>query len=178
MQWVVFVYVMMYYVALFVMFGKIEVVVGSFFSLGGILFAIILLWRASIRMKTNERTFWKWMTIGSICYFIAEMIYRIYEWMFQTEPPFPSFADVFYLLCSFAYIIALLYVIMQQRKLVVVWQSLLDAMIVMCVVMAYSSIYIVEPMIRLEESILYISVLVAYPLLDLVMLFLLLHLFL
>ncbi|MCG3083376.1 EAL domain-containing protein [Anoxybacillus sp. LAT_31] len=177
MQWVVFVYVMMYYVALFVMFGKTEVLVSTFFSLGGILFAIILLWRASIRIRTNERTFWKWMTIGSICYFIAEMIYRIYEWMLQTEPPFPIFADVFYLLYSCAYIVALLYVIMQQRKLVVVWQSLLDATIVMCVVMAYSWIYIVEPMIRLEESILYISVLVAYPLLDLVMLFLLLHLF-
>ncbi|ACJ33534.1 putative bifunctional diguanylate cyclase/phosphodiesterase [Anoxybacillus flavithermus] len=177
MQWVVFVYVMVYYVALFVMFGKAEVVVSSFFSLGGILFAIILLWKASIRVKTNERTFWKWMTASTICYFIAEMIYRIYEWMFQTELFFPNLADVFYLLYSFAYIIALLYVIMQQRKVVVVWQSLLDATIVMCVILAYSWIYIVGPMIRLEESILYISVLVAYPLLDLVMLFLLLHLF-
>ncbi|GAC90435.1 diguanylate cyclase [Anoxybacillus flavithermus NBRC 109594] len=168
---------MMYYVALFVMFRKTEVVVSSFFSLGGILLSIILLWKASIRTRTNERIFWKWMTIGSICYFIAEMIYRIYEWMFQTEPPFPSLADVFYLSYSFVYIVALLYVIMQQRKVIVVWQSLLDATIVMCVMMAYSWIYIIRPMIRLEESVLYISVLVAYPLLDLVMLFLLLHLF-
>ncbi|WP_231563560.1 GGDEF domain-containing protein [Anoxybacillus sp. KU2-6(11)] len=177
MQVIVFLYIIAYYMALFSMSRQTEVAVSSFFSLGGILLSIILLWKASIRVKTNERAFWKWMTAGAIFYFIAEMIYRIYEWSFQTEPPFPSWADVFYMLYSLAYIAALLYIVMQQRKTIVIWQSLWDALIVTCVIMAYSWIYIVQPITYLEEEALYIAVLVAYPLLDLVMLFLLLFLF-
>nr|WP_246316790.1 EAL domain-containing protein [Anoxybacillus ayderensis] len=152
-------------------------VVRSFFSLGGIFLSAILLWRASIRIKTNERIFWKWMTIGAICYLIAETIYRIYEWSFQTEPPFPNWSDVFYIAHSLMYIASLLYIIMQQRKQIAMWQALFDALIVTCVTMAYSWIYIVQPIIHLKENILYVAVLVAYPFLDLVMLFLLLFLF-
>ncbi|MCX8001201.1 MAG: EAL domain-containing protein [Anoxybacillus mongoliensis] len=177
MQVIIFLYVIAYYIALFSMPRQTEVIVGSFFSLGGILLSIILLWRASIRIKTNERIFWKWMTAGAIFYFIAEMIYRLYEWALQTEPPFPGWADVFYILYSLAYIAALVYIVMQQKKTVVIWQSLWDALIVTCVIMAYSWIYIVQPITYLEEEVLYISILVVYPLLDLVMLFLLLFLF-
>ncbi|WP_221260968.1 putative bifunctional diguanylate cyclase/phosphodiesterase [Anoxybacillus tengchongensis] len=176
-QVIVFLYIIAYYMALFIMSGQTEVIVGSFFSLGGIFLSILLLWRASIRIKTNERVFWKWMTAGAIFYFIAEMIYRIYEWALQTEPPFPGWADVFYILYSLACIAALVYIVMQQQKTVVIWQSLWDALIVTCVIMAYSWIYIVQPITYLEEEVLYISILVTYPLLDLVMLFLLLFLF-
>lgn len=177
MQVIGFMYVIVYYIALFSTSGQTEVVVRSFFSLCGIFLSVILLWRASIRIKTNERIFWKWMTIGAICYLIAETIYYIYEWSFQTEPPFPNWSDVFYITHSFMYITALLYIIMQQRKRIAMWQALFDALIVTCVTMAYSWIYIVQPIVHLEENVLYVAVLVAYPLLDLVMLFLLLLLF-
>ncbi|OSX55421.1 putative bifunctional diguanylate cyclase/phosphodiesterase [Anoxybacillus ayderensis] len=177
MQVIVFMYVIVYYIALFSTSGQTEMVVRSFFSLGGIFLSAILLWRASIRIKTNERIFWKWMTIGAICYLIAETIYRIYEWSSQTEPPFPNWSDVFYIAHSLMYIASLLYIIMQQRKQIAMWQALFDALIVTCVTMAYSWIYIIQPIIHLEEKVLYVAVLVAYPFLDLVMLFLLLLLF-
>ncbi len=177
MQVIVFMYVIVYYIALFSTSGQTEVVVRSFFSLGGICLSVILLWRASIRIKTNERIFWKWMTIGAICYLIAEAVYRIYEWSFQTEPPFPNWSDVFYIAHSLMYIASLLYIIMQQRKQIAMWQALFDALIVTCVTMAYSWIYIIQPIVHLEENVLYVAVLVAYPFLDLVMLFLLLLLF-
>lgn len=177
MQVIVFMYVIVYYIALFSTSGQTEMVVSSFFSLGGICLSAILLWRVSIRIKTNERIFWKWMTIGAICYLIAETIYRIYEWSSQTEPSFPNWSDVFYIAHSLMYIASLLYIIMQQRKQIAMWQALFDALIVTCVTMAYSWIYIIQPIIRLEEKVLYVAVLVAYPFLDLVMLFLLLLLF-
>ncbi|MCX8045390.1 MAG: GGDEF-domain containing protein, partial [Anoxybacillus gonensis] len=138
MQVIVFMYVIVYYIALFSTSGQTEMVVSSFFSLGGIFLSAILLWRASIRIKTNERIFWKWMTIGAICYLIAETIYRIYEWSSQTEPPFPNWSDVFYIAHSLMYIASLLYIIMQQRKQIAMWQALFDALIVTCVTMAYS----------------------------------------
>ncbi|MED0687250.1 putative bifunctional diguanylate cyclase/phosphodiesterase [Anoxybacillus ayderensis] len=177
MQVIVFMYVIVYYIALFSTSGQTEMVVRSFFSLCGIFLSVILLWRASIRIKTNERIFWKWMTVGAICYLIAEAVYRIYEWLSQTEPPFPNWSDVFYIAHSLMYIASLLYIIMQQRKQIAMWQALFDALIVTCVTMAYSWIYIVQPIIHLKENILYVAVLVAYPFLDLVMLFLLLFLF-
>ncbi|KIQ93833.1 Bacteriophytochrome cph2 [Anoxybacillus thermarum] len=177
MRAIVFMYAIVYYMALFSTFGQTKAIVSSSFSLGGIFLSVILLWRTSIRIKTNERIFWKWMTIGAICYLIAETVYSIYEWSFQTELPFPNWSDVFYIAHSFMCIAALLYIIMQQRKQIAMWQVLFDALIVTCVTMAYSWIYIVQPIIELEENVLYVAVLVAYPLLDLVMLFLLLFLF-
>lgn len=177
MEWIVFAYVIAYYVALFITASQAEVIIGSFFSLFGILLSTIWLWGASLRIQSNERIFWKWMTAGAICYFIAEMIYRIYEWKFQAEPPFPSWADIFYIAHSLMYITALLYIIMQQGRQMTVWQALWDALIVTCVMIAYSWIYIVQPIIDLKEGALYVSTLVTYPLLDIVMLFLLFVLF-
>ncbi|WP_461200601.1 putative bifunctional diguanylate cyclase/phosphodiesterase [Anoxybacillus sp. TBDG-1] len=177
MPWIIFAYVIVYYVVLLVTSSQVEAVVSSIFSLCGILLSVMWLWHASLRIQSNERIFWKWMTAGATFYFIAEMIYRIYEWKVQAEPPFPSWADIFYIAHSLTYITALLYIIMQQRKQIGMWQALLDTLIVTCVTIVYSWIYIVQPIIRLDKGILYVSILVTYPLLDLVMLFLLLFLF-
>ncbi|GGJ60880.1 diguanylate cyclase (GGDEF)-like protein [Anoxybacillus voinovskiensis] len=169
------VYIAVYYIGIFFV---APTWVNSLFSVGGPLIASFWLFSAYRRMKTNERWFWGILWISACCYFLAELLYRGYEWLQQTEPPFPGWPDIFYVANNVLYGVALTYVIMVKRKSFDVQKSLLDALIVITVCATFSWIYVIQPLIVPNVSFFYLFVSLSYPLLDLMVAFLLLVLLL
>ncbi|EMT44843.1 putative bifunctional diguanylate cyclase/phosphodiesterase [Anoxybacillus flavithermus] len=172
---IIIAYTIAYYSSLsFFTHPSVRMISSAFFSIGGALLATIWLWKAHRRIRTKESTFWGMLTVSMICYVIAESIYRVYGIVYDAEPPFPSWPDVFYLGNSFLYILSLCYMMMFLRKQWKMWQALFDTLIVTTMLAIYSWLYVVQPLFHSQVSIAYVLVLLSYPLLDFAITFFLL----
>ncbi|MGG6431505.1 putative bifunctional diguanylate cyclase/phosphodiesterase [Anoxybacillus sp. D401a] len=172
---IIIAYTVAYYSSLsFSTHPSMRVISSALFSIGGALLAAIWLWKAHRRIRTKERIFWGTLTVSTVCYVIAESIYRFYEISCYAEPPFPSWPDVFYLGNSFLYMASLCYVMMLVRKQWTMWQALFDTLIVTTMLAIYSWLYVVQPLFHSQVSVAYVLVLFSYPLFDLAIAFFLL----
>ncbi|ANB62035.1 putative bifunctional diguanylate cyclase/phosphodiesterase [Anoxybacteroides amylolyticum] len=169
------VYIAAYYGTIFfVDDATMEVWVSSFFSIFGSAVSLSWLLTAYFRMQKTERRFWGILSLSIFSYLIAEIVYRYDELLKHMEPPFPSWSDVFYMANTVLYCAALIHIILRERKPFDIQKALLDALIVITVCATFSWIYLIQPLITPHMSFLYLFVLISYPLLDLVVAFLLL----
>lgn len=112
---------------------------------------------------------WLCFTFGMLLWFLGETTWAIYALIFNVEIPYPSIADAFWLIGYLPLLIAIdLYIRLFRaalsRKLYFIGVAVVSA-----VSIALFSI-LAPPMIAAEKNVLTLSVSLAYPVLDLILL--------
>lgn len=122
--------------------------------------------------EKKEKKFWIIILFGQISYLVAEIIWNIYEVIFYMEAPFPGVSDIFYIATPLLLVLALLYRSVSREAGFISAKFLIDMLIVAATATFLSVQYLILPiLINSNDSHLYIIVLSAYPISDLVLLF-------
>jgi len=166
-------YVSCYY--LWILFRNDEApdktLVANLFSTAAPLIAAVWLWRRAVRAPKEDRAFWALLSSACFSYTVAEGIWTYYENVLNVEVPFPGWSDLFYVLQIMISLLALLSKMYQKRSSLRAAMSLFDMLIVMTVATTVSWHYLIAPMYTTDDSALSIVVSMAYPVMDLGLLF-------
>ena len=116
-------------------------------------------------MRQCCRFFWLFFSLGSICYFIAEVIWIYYELILKIDPPFPGPPDIFWLLVFIFYFAGIIYKTYIERKSYQLVRLLFDVLIVMIIAVTVSWYYIINPILNLgsHQTFLFVFVYAGYP---------------
>lgn len=167
-------YAFIYYMWILIEPGNATVTTfgGNSLSLFGSFIPFFWLSKAAKRSVKKHTTFWLLLTLGSASYFIAELFWFTYESVLNRTLPYPSIADVFYLLNILFFISAFLHELYQNRRTLQVTRHVFDVLLTLIFLTTLKWYFIVEPLI-LSEGISRFDVFVSllYPLGDLVLLY-------
>ncbi|MCJ7445987.1 MAG: response regulator [Methanotrichaceae archaeon] len=135
---------------------------------------------AALNSRTSDRRVylaWLLMAIGQFSYAIGDAIFAILE-VILTEAPFPSIADLFYLLQYPIFLLGILFLPSILLKPADQLKMVLDTSIVLITAVLIFWILLIVPTIEAstEENIVTIVLAVAYPVMDLILLFALVEL--
>ena len=113
---------------------------------------------------------WYLFAAGQLCFVLGDGSRAFYESVLGVEAPFPSLADVFYLL-AYPVLTAGLVLLIRSRDIARDRGNLIDAMIVVTSVGVVSWVYMMEPHTQDSGiSLLQILISISYPLMDLLLL--------
>ncbi|MRH41786.1 EAL domain-containing protein [Aquibacillus halophilus] len=137
------------------------------------LIAAFWLFKASRRSSNEEKIFWLLFSIGYLSSFIGEIIWDVYEYLFQLAIPFPGYPDFFYLLNYSLLFMAFIYKMFKETRTVSAVRYLFDLVVVMTVASAFSWHYLVRPIINISmHNEPYLLFMLGYPMGDLAILLL------
>ena len=143
--------------------------------------AAALCWRASSsRYCPERRDRWAWRSfaLGFLLSTLAEATWAFYEVILAQESPTPSVADVFYVAFYLAMFAAILLLVRLPRGRFTRLTILLDSLLFTLGLAGLAWLLVLAPSVSGEDSLLLVTVTVAYPMLDLVLIFALTTLFL
>lgn len=120
----------------------------------------------------KQRYFWLILSIGILNFIIAQIIWFYYQIILKAAVPYPSWADFFWLVEYLFFLVALVY----QTKLISKGSSIVrfafDIIVFMTLATALSIHFLIKPFVFLEENPFWMNVVsLAYPLIDLAILF-------
>lgn len=151
---------------------------GNSLSLIGSSIPCIWLYKTAKQSGPKNWPFWMLLTLGSVSYFVAELIWFTYESLLNSSFSFPSIADLFYLLNLAFFISAFVHKLHQNRRTLQVTRHLFDVLLILVFISAIKWHYVLEPLV-LSEGVsrfnLFVSLL--YPIGDLVLFYTLTLLF-
>ncbi|WP_458120763.1 EAL domain-containing protein [Paenibacillus sp. Z6-24] len=135
------------------------------------LIAMVWLLSAYRRGEKDCRPLWLLMALGCLSSVIANSIWFYHESILQMEFPFPSIADVFYVLQPLLYLSAFFYQISRKLKTYGTVRFIFDIAIVMTVAISLSWQYVLQPIINTPGiPHLAMGIALAYPIGDLILL--------
>lgn len=145
---------------------------GDLLSVLGSLTAAVWLAGAAKRSIGEKKIFWAMLSAGCFNYFIAETIWLYEEQFLGIDPPSPGWTDLFYILQTLCYLIAFVYPFIRIKRNLSALKLVFDILIVMAVAATFSWHYLIGPILQHEETpLLTLAVSLAYPIMDLALLF-------
>lgn len=107
--------------------------------------AFIWLFHTYKNTINKNRLFWLFLAIGGLSFIIGEGIWNYYELFLHHPPPFPSFADLFWLLQYVFYILAFVTRLYFLKQSLTAIRFFIDTVIVMVVAVVLSWEFIIQP---------------------------------
>lgn len=153
-------------------FGDISVTVASCFGVAGLIYAL----QNSGKQEKNIRLAFALMALGLIFDFLAEVAWTTSEVVLH-EQPFPSFADALYLMYYPLFALGVMFLPADRLSKREQNKIIIDIVIIMAAATLIFWDFIISPIIvNGGESILALALSIAYPALDIVLLFALIEL--
>ena len=153
-------------------FGDLSVTVASGFGAAGIVYALL----NAGKQEKNVRIALILMGSGLIFDFLAEVVWATYEIVLHQQP-FPSLADGFYLMYYPLFALGIMFLPADRLSARERNKIIIDIVIIMMAAALIFWDFIIEPILTNGgESLLALALSVAYPTLDIVLLFALLEL--
>lgn len=153
-------------------FGDMSIVVASCFGVAGLIYALL----NSGKQEKNIRLAFAFMALGMIFDFLAEITWTTFEVVLH-EQPFPSFADAFYLMYYPLFALGVMFLPADRLSKREQNKIIIDIIIIMMAAILIFWDFIIAPIIvNGGESTLALALSIAYPTLDIVLLFSLLEL--
>lgn len=144
---------------------------GNMLSSFGCLVASVWLFMAYRKSTGNDKIFWLLLTIGTLSYFVAEVLWIVYENLLFGEVPFPGPPDLFYLLQFVFFLAAFSYKLVKETKKHQFIKFFFDVLIVMVVAATFSWHFLLSPIIEVGDIATYpLIISLAYPIGDLTLL--------
>ncbi|MBO4336274.1 MAG: GGDEF domain-containing protein [Desulfovibrio sp.] len=141
------------------------------FELGGIFLSFPIFAVAIVHLPKAFRLVWLGFALTALFSFSGEGLWSYFYHVQGFEPESPSLCDVFYLLCYFPCISALLYFLKIDKRINFTHVSL-DLLISFIASAGIISIFFVEPVLSNQKaSFLALLIQVSFPVLDLILLF-------
>ncbi|WP_322907051.1 DUF4084 domain-containing protein [Paenibacillus sp. SGZ-1009] len=122
---------------------------GNLLSVTGTIIACYWLYIAWMSSKRRHRPFWLLLLLGCISYTVAELIWLTYENVMNVKVPFPSYADIFYVIQVLFYMLAFFYKLQREKGSLSVIRLLLDIAILMTVLTTLSWHFLIRFIIAL-----------------------------
>ncbi|WP_139017906.1 hypothetical protein [Bacillus andreraoultii] len=146
---------------------------GNIFSLCSIIIAAFSIYNGYRHNKNKEgQLFLLLFFFGTFSYATGEIIWLTYENILKIQVPFPSYADILYLLQIGFYFSAFIYTLKSKERLYGMFKFLIDVFVIMTVISVFSFYYLISPMLTSSNaSLLERFVSVGYPLGDLLLIF-------
>lgn len=142
------------------------------FGTGGLIYALL----NADKKEKNIRVALALMASGMLCYILAEVTWAILE-IGLRQQPFPSLADGLYLMFYPLFIIGLMFLPTDQVSTREKLKIIIDIIIIMMAAALIFSDFLIGPILaKGEENSLALMLSLAYPILDLVLLFALMEL--
>ncbi|HVR71551.1 MAG TPA: hypothetical protein VMT87_11975 [Vicinamibacteria bacterium] len=150
-------------------------VVGALGKLAFLLLAAVFAWRNARAFEPGNpvRPAWQMLAAGSVAFFLAQLSYAPYQLVWNQDPPFPSLADVLFMLAYPLFVAALFAFIRGYQEAGYPvgtararW-ALAGAVAAGCAVVGY---FVLRPVVLGPSSGLEKLLNVSYPLLDFVLL--------
>ena len=149
-----------------------EIVGSDIFAVLGDAVATICLYHVYKKAIGTERFFWYLIYLSCLSYFMAEVIWAYYELILKIYAPFPGLPDIFYLLQPTFILLAILYLMFKTENIFIGIRLFLDILITMTVTTSLSWYYLIQPIFVQENvTFLFKAVSIAYPIVDLGLLF-------
>lgn len=143
----------------------------NIFSLAGAAVCGFIIFRTFWLVTGKHKYFWLLLGIGTVSFVIAQSIWFYLQMKTSGEAPFPSWADFFWLVQYFFFLVALIYKHTLIRNKMWIASSF-NIIILMAVISTLSLQYLIQPILEFEYgSILSLLTSLAYPVLDLGFLF-------
>ncbi|MCL6604428.1 MAG: DUF4084 domain-containing protein [Paenibacillus sp.] len=165
---------------MFIVYGWVFVFQDDFFMriLGINLFSILgagvscgILFRTCLRLSGQKRNFWLLLLLGTVSFIIAQSIWLYYQTAYNQVAPYPSEADLFWLIQYTLFLVALIYKRFTTREISGI-HSLFNIIIFMAIATTFSLHFLFNPIFQSKDySVLVLITNVAYPTLDLGFLF-------
>ncbi|WP_139490324.1 putative bifunctional diguanylate cyclase/phosphodiesterase [Brevibacillus dissolubilis] len=150
----------------------LQVLGGDLFSIGGALIGTLLVLSSVPRMAGPDRLFWFLVCLGLGSYATAEVIWFYQEIVLRVEVVTPGICDIFYLLQPLLLLLAAITKIHQHKSRFFGVRLLFDVMVTMVVAMTMSWHFLIEPILnQAGVSWSEMLVVIAYPILDLGLIF-------
>ncbi len=153
-------------------FGDLSVIAASCFGVAGLIYALL----SSGKQERNIRLAFAFMALGMIFNFLAEVTWTVFEVVLY-EQTFPSLADVFYLMYYPLFALGVMFLPADRLSKREQNKIIIDIVIIMVAAILIFWDFIIAPIIvNGGESTLALALSIAYPILDIVLLFALLEL--
>jgi diguanylate cyclase len=126
--------------------------------------------------QSKDRKFWLFLSMTIFCYGIGMLFWDYYELYLNVKTPFPSMADLFWMLMFGFVMLAYIYLMFINRKIIRLGQIIYNTLIVVVVATSVSWELILRPLLGglADQGIWYQIVSVSYPIGNLAILFVLL----
>jgi PAS domain S-box-containing protein len=139
------------------------------FRIFGSLVSLIWLWFVYRKQNNKERYFWLLLGIGCFFYLIAYIFWGYYQIILQVVTPYPSWADLFWLMASGIFLIALIYQMKVIRSTYPMISFVFNIAIFMTMAISLSGHFIFQRILSNDTEASLVSL--VYPILDLGLLF-------
>ncbi|MGX6445073.1 putative bifunctional diguanylate cyclase/phosphodiesterase [Neobacillus sp. K501] len=178
----ILVYVFLYYfwIILFKDNKEILTIGSDLLQITAPIIAFFWLFHTYNNTKNKNRSFWLFLAIGCLSFIIGEAIWNYYELFLQLTPPYPSWADLFWLLQYVFYIFAFGTRMYFFKHSFTTIRFFIDTVIVMVVAVVLNWEFIIHPAFKSldSNSVLFNITYLGYPIGDLFLLSSALSLFL
>lgn len=135
--------------------------------------SVVLLRRAAASHDKPYKNFWNMLALGSLFFAAANLTWVIYDLMIGMDAPIPSISDIFWILMNFAYVTALVSLLMRDRSIYRNIRFLFDTSIILIITGAVGWEFIIRPHMDYflgTTGFWGVLVTTAYPTTDLIML--------
>lgn len=154
------------------------VIGGDLFSSIAALFATIALYVTYTQYPQIGKPFWLLLTFGTGSFFLADMIWFYYECILKIAVPFPSTPDIFYMLQSILYLIALFYLFFQYKGYYRFITLVFDMVLLIIVVGTIGWVYFIDPILLFQDiTPITLFLTLGYPIIDLVIIVILIGIY-
>jgi hypothetical protein len=150
-------------------------VLGALSKLVFLLLAAVFAWKSARAFEPGNpvRPAWQMLAAGSVAFFLAQLSYAPYQLVLNQDPPFPSLADVLFMLAYPLFVVALFAFMRAYEDAGYPLGTARTRWVVAAVVMAccaFVGYFVLRPVIQGPSSGLAKFLNVAYPVLDFVLL--------
>ena len=140
-------------------------------SIAGAGICCVILVRTYLSFPSKERYFWLLLLMGTVCFIMGQSIWLYYQTTFNQAAPYPSWADLFWLLQYVFFLAALIHrrFTIRERSGI---HSFFNIVIFMAIATTFSLHFLFNPILKSEDLPIIASITsIAYPILDLGFLF-------
>ncbi|MUV36574.1 Diguanylate cyclase DosC [Lentibacillus sp. JNUCC-1] len=179
-RWMIVFFMIVYYIATIIFSGEtiLRQFTASMFPIAGGLLALQWVWGAyRSSRKRIEHIFWRWTLWGVIAYSISNIAWLSWQVMYKIDY-YPGMAHVTWLLAPTFFLGGLLYLLYILQRNTTKNRFYFNIAIFMTAAAAITIHYLIQPLFTWsDDSLVYEILQVAHPILDLALVFALIHIF-
>jgi diguanylate cyclase (GGDEF)-like protein/PAS domain S-box-containing protein len=166
------IYMLIFYLWIYVYHDNepLRIFGAAFFPIVGAVISFVWLFRTFLHFPGKQRYSWLMLSMAALFFIVAQIVWGYQLYMYQT-PPFPGWADVFWISQYLFNLAAVIYKITVVRNIPIV-HFLFHIAIFMTIAITLSVHFLINPILESSfDSIWGVIVSLAYPIIDLALLF-------
>lgn len=150
--------------------------IAGILSITGPLVSTVILFFTVRKKRSAEKVLWGLLFLGTVFYFLGELVWDIYFIKMEQIPLSPNLTNIIFSLKPLFYLAAFIFLVSHDLRKTRMAITIVDILIIVMVISSFSWYLLVGPFFtHLNATIPEITILLSYPLLELLILFGIFH---